>query len=93
MATIHNRFKVLLAQKELRDGRKYTYEDIYNLTGVAPKTIGKYVNNEVARFDSVTITALCDWLDCNLNDLLIYPIPPEVSQQTLQPQELLVPAM
>ena len=82
MAKVRNRFKILLAQKEARDNRSYTYEDIYNVTGVSPTTITNYAKGRVARFDSSTLTALCDWLECDLADLLVYP--QEMSQQNGQ---------
>ena len=73
MSNIRNRFKILLAQKEVRDGRDYTYIDINEATGIAPNTISNYAKNRVTRFDSVTLMKLCDFLECDLADLLIYP--------------------
>ena len=85
MATIRNRFKILLAQKESNDGRNYTYEDIYQLTGISPNTLTSYAKGRVSRYDAKTLTALCDWLDCDLSDLLVYP--QEMSQQILPAQK------
>ena len=79
MAKIRNRFKILLAQKESRDGRNYSYDDIYQATGISPTTITSYAKGRVARFDEVTLIKLCDFLECDLGDLLIYP--PEMSRQ------------
>jgi putative transcriptional regulator len=79
MAEVRNRFKVLLAQKELRDGRTYSYEDISKETGLSPTTLTSYARGRVSRFDSSTLIALCDWLDCDLSDLIEYP--PEASRQ------------
>lgn len=79
MAEIRNRFKILLAQKEARDGVSYTYEDIQAATGISPNTLTSYAKGRVTRFDAVTLIKLCDWLECDLGDLLIYP--PEMSQQ------------
>lgn len=81
MAEIRNRFKILLAQKEARDKRNYTYEEIYAVTGVSPTTLTNYATGRVARFDTPTLVKLCDWLECDLADLLVYP--PEMSQQDL----------
>lgn len=82
MATVRNRFKILLAQKEARDERSYTYEEIYAVTGISPTTLTSYAQGRVARFDSSTLTKLCDWLECELSDLLVYP--PVMSQQDLR---------
>lgn len=81
MAEIRNRFKILLAQKEVRDGRSYTYDDIREATGISPTTLASYATGRVTRFDSKTLITLCDWLDCDLSELIEYP--PEQSQQNL----------
>lgn len=79
MSKIRNRFEILLAQKQVRDGRSYTYEDIYAATGISPNTLTSYARQRVTRFDGKTVTALCDWLDCELSELLEYP--PVMRQQ------------
>lgn len=79
MSKIRNRFEILLAEKQLRDERQYTYEDIHAATGISPNTLTAYVKQRVTRFDNRTVTALCNWLDCDLSELLEYP--PEKSQQ------------
>lgn len=81
MAQIKNRFRILLAQKENRDGRRYTYEDIYETTGVGPGTLSSYAKNTVTRFDEKTLVALCDFLGCELAELIEYP--PDQSQQSM----------
>lgn len=73
LAKVRNRFRVLLAQKEVRDGRSYTYEDINEETGISPNTLTSYAKGRVSRFDERTIVALCDWLECELADLIEYP--------------------
>lgn len=73
MEEIRNRFKVLLAQKELIDKRKYTYDDISRETGLSPKTIASYSTNSVSRFDKGTLITLCNWFDCDLSELIQYP--------------------
>ena len=73
MSYIRNRFKILLAQKEVRDGREYTYNDIREETGISSNTIANYAKNRVTRFDSVTLMKICDFLECELGELLVYP--------------------
>lgn len=75
---IRNRFRVLLAQKETRDERRYSYDDIAAVTGLSPTTLSAYANSKVSRFDESTLTALCDWLECSLSELIEYP--PAMSQ-------------
>lgn len=86
MAQIRNRFKILLAQKELVDGRSYTYDDIRKLTGISPTTLSNYAQGTVTRFDEPTLVALCKFFDCELAELIEYP--PDQSQQNA-----LLPAM
>ena len=76
---IRNRFKILLAQKEARDGRNYTYNDISQATGIAPNTLSAYANQSVSRFDESILVRLCEFFDCTLAELLEYP--PVTSQQ------------
>lgn len=84
MAQIRNRFKILLAQKELQDGQKYTYDDIRQLTGISPTTLSNYAQGTVTRFDEPTLVALCNFFECELAELIEYP--PDLSQQnTLSP--------
>lgn len=81
MAQIRNRFKILLAQKELVDGRGYTYNDIRELTGISPTTLSNYAQGTVTRFDEPTLVSLCDFFQCELAELIEYP--PDLSQQNM----------
>jgi DNA-binding Xre family transcriptional regulator len=69
--TIISRFSVLLAEKELKEGRKYTYREIEQITGVNKNTIGLWVKGKVQRFDSQTIESLCNFLGCQPGELLV----------------------
>jgi len=84
MAQITNRFRILLAQKELRDGRRYTYDDIYEATGIGPGTLSSYAKNTVTRFDEKTLVSLCNFLECELAELIEYP-PAQSQQNSLSP--------
>ena len=81
MALIRNRFKILLAQKETRDGRKYTYDDIRAATKISPTTLSNYAQGTVTRFDEPTLVALCNFFECELAELIEYP--PDQSQQNI----------
>lgn len=84
MSKIRNRFKVLLAQKELRDGRSYTYDDIKAEVGISSTTLTSYAKGRVTRFDESTLVTLCEWLECDLSDLIEYP-PVKSQQDDLSP--------
>ena len=83
MALIRNRFKILLTQKETRDGRKYTYDDIREAKGISPTTLSNYARGTVTRFDEPTLVALCEFFECELAELIEYP--PDQSQQNISP--------
>lgn len=68
---INNRLKILLAEKENREGRKITYETVQNETGISPSTLVGFANNRVTRFDEVTLVKLCEYFNCDIGDLLV----------------------
>ena len=73
---IRSRFKLLLAGKEMREGRKISYEEISRQTGVSPNSLSGLATNQTQRFDAWVIEALCDYFTedgfyCNVGDLLI----------------------
>jgi len=81
--TIQNRLKVLLAEKELRENRKLTYRTVAKETGLAIGTLTAYMTQNVNRFDKSTLETLCQYLSCNVGDLLNYsPDDPQPKQKT-----------
>ena len=81
--TIQNRLKVLLAEKELRENRKLTYRTVAKETGLAIGTLTAYMTQNVNRFDKSTLEVLCEYLSCDVGDLLKYSNDdqPETSKQ------------
>lgn len=69
---IQNRLKVLLAEKELREGRKLTYRLVAKETGLAIDTLTSYMTQKVNRFDRSTLETFCEYLSCDVGDLLKY---------------------
>ena len=69
---VYNRFKILLAEKEIAEGRKIPYDEIKEVTGIASSTLSAWATNSVRRYDADTIAALCDFLQCELGNLLVY---------------------
>ena len=68
---IENRFKVLLAEKETRERRSWSYRQIQEVTGISPRTLSEYARNRVTRFDAHIIEAMCTFFDCEPGDLLV----------------------
>ena len=69
---IYNRIKILVAEKELREGRKLTYRTIAQETGVSTSTLTAYITQKINRFDAQTLEALCKYFGCQIGDVLIY---------------------
>jgi putative transcriptional regulator len=72
MGKIINRFKILLAEKEVKDGRSYSYRAIQEVTGIAASTLSALANNNTTRYDAGTLAALCDFFGCQPGALLVY---------------------
>jgi putative transcriptional regulator len=68
---IINRFAFLLSERERKENRTITYEDIHAATGIAPSTLSRWSRNRITKFDAETLDSLCDYLDCELCDLLV----------------------
>ena len=78
---IYNRLKILLAEKEFREGRKLPYRTIAKETGISPTTLTKYIT-QGGGIDANTLDKLCAYLDCQPGDLLIYSAdPPEQNKK------------
>jgi putative transcriptional regulator len=68
---IYNKLKILIAEKEFREGRKLTYRTISKETGISTTTLTKYIN-QGGGIDAGTLEKLCEYFDCQPGDLLIY---------------------
>lgn len=79
-----NRFKELLAQRERAERRRITYAEIARITGIHESTLSKWAN-QVGRFDSDTIVALCNYFNCGIEDLLIIDGQDPNARQELAP--------
>jgi len=78
---IQNRLKILLAEKEYREGRKLTYRTVAKETGLAIDTLTAYMTQRVNRFDRSTLETFCKYLSCDVGDILKYsPDDPEPKQ-------------
>jgi DNA-binding Xre family transcriptional regulator len=69
---ITSRFKVLLAEKELRDKRGYTMRDVASATKVSIYTITALANNTLREFPIEALSAVCGFLGCTTGELLVF---------------------
>ncbi len=68
---LQNRFAELLAAHERKTKRKWTYEDITAVTGIASSTLSAYAQNKIRRFDATTIERLIKFLDVDVTDFFV----------------------
>lgn len=76
--TIYNRLKILIAEKEFREKRKLTYRTISEETGISTSTLTLYMRQGVGAFDTGTLETLCNYLNCQPGDLIIYTDSPPI---------------
>ncbi len=71
MRTVQSRLKILLAEKEVRERRTISLQDVGRETGVARSTILRLANNTMRRVPLDEAARLCDYFQCEkLDDLL-----------------------
>lgn len=63
-------FKRLLALKEIRDGERYSQRDIAKATKTSTAVVSRWMNDEIEGANLSTVRKLCEWLDCDVGDLL-----------------------
>jgi putative transcriptional regulator len=68
--TVNNRFAVLLAEKQIKERRNISLQEVAKKTGVSRKTLYAWENNRVNRFDVPVIDALCTYFDIEAGELI-----------------------
>ncbi len=73
MFRIYTRFNVLRAEKEIRDGRKYSYAVIRDITGISTSTLSAYAQNkeDVKAYKKSVLIKLCMFFECELGKLIV----------------------
>jgi putative transcriptional regulator len=69
---VYNQFKILLAQKEIKESRRIPYDEIKKITGMAMSTISAWSTNNIKRYDADTIASLCEYFGCDVGKLIVY---------------------
>lgn len=62
--------KVLLAQKEMRDGRTISLRKAAFETGVREYTVYGFANNTLREYPADAVAKLCEYLGCEVGDFL-----------------------
>ena len=66
-----NRFRILVAQKAMKQQQNINLSDVQRETGIAWSTLNSWANNQVTRYDSAILVSLCDYFNCQVGDLLV----------------------
>jgi DNA-binding Xre family transcriptional regulator len=67
---LKNRLMILMIEKERQLGRRLTQLEVANEIGVTSQLMGRWMRNEVDRFDGPVIEKFCDYFQCEVGDLL-----------------------
>lgn len=63
-------FIKLLAQKEAREGIRYSQRDIAKATKMSPAVVSRWMSGDIEGASLVTVRKLCEFLDCDIGDLI-----------------------
>lgn len=79
---IKTKLKILISQKEYREGRRLSYRTVAEESGIPLSVLADYASSKVRRFDVNTLQKLCEYLECQPGDLLEYaPDDPKPKQK------------
>ena len=62
--------RVLLAKKEMHEGRSISLREVVRETGVPISTVMGLANNTIRRVPLDELATLCEYLQCDIADIL-----------------------
>lgn len=87
MKIVRSHLRVLLAKKEMREGRSISLRKVARETKVSISTVEGLANNTLKELSLVALGALCDYLSCEVGDLLhLEEVPDEQQRSENTPQ-------
>lgn len=66
-------FRRLLAEKEVRENRRYAMTDVARETGLSRQAVYAWLNGDIRTVRLDTLETLCRFLECQPGDLLSLP--------------------
>jgi putative transcriptional regulator len=78
MRVVVSRLKTLIAEKEIRERRTVSIRSIVAESGVSISTVQRMLNNIIKRPPLDDLAALCNYLNCDVDDWLKMEDAPEV---------------
>jgi DNA-binding Xre family transcriptional regulator len=67
---LRNRFQTLLTEKERRENRRISRNELLIATDVTLSTILRWERNQVTKFEAGVIEAFCAYFECSVGELL-----------------------
>jgi len=58
-------------RREAELGRRITYKEASEGTGISAATLSRWSTGQAERFDAITIQALCEFFECEVGDLIV----------------------
>jgi len=75
---VNSHFRVLVAQKELREKRRIGIRVIVEETGANRSAVQRLLNNTIREVPLEALARLCEWVPCEPGDILkLEPLPEE----------------
>jgi len=68
---VRNNFQVLLAGKAQRERRRIPLSVVARATGLSRYTLSAIADNTIREYPADVLAKLCDYLDCDISDLLM----------------------
>lgn len=78
---ISNNFAKLLDEKQQKENRFIPLAEVAKATSVSRKTLYKWQNNIVTRYDPEVIDALCQYFGVTLPEVLNHTLPPTAKKK------------
>ena len=70
MKKVQSRLRVLVAEKEIREGRTVSLREVVREAGVPISTVMGLANNTMRRVPLDELATLCEYFKCDIGDLL-----------------------
>jgi DNA-binding Xre family transcriptional regulator len=69
---IRFRLKEIFAEREFRVGKRVTFEEVANATGIHRTTLSKIASQRGYNTNTDNIDKLCRYFGCNVGDIMEY---------------------
>lgn len=80
---MNSHFRILVAQRELREKRRIGIRVIAEETGASRSAIERLLNNTIKQVPLDDLAMICAWLGCEPGDILrLEPLPDEEPAKT-----------